>query len=76
MNWQRKCSSCDLRDGLAALVASWPGNGQNHSLSANEVLALFGNNSISDVAEQMNLDQISATSDLAGMIYELPDKLF
>ena len=59
--------------GLASLAQSWLGDGANSGISAQQILALFGDSQIGDFASQLNLDKSTATDGLAGMLPELID---
>jgi len=60
--------------GLANMVNSWLGDGQNEAMSADSILGIFGNDQISQFASQLNLDSSSAAEGLSNMIPDLLDK--
>ena len=60
--------------GLGALAASWLGDGGNMSVSAEQLIGLFGQGKIADFASNLGIDQGAATSGLTDMIPDLIDK--
>lgn len=47
--------------GLGALVSSWLGDGDNEGINSSQLLEMFGGEKISAFAQNLGLDQESAT---------------
>lgn len=60
--------------GLGALASSWLGDGNNESLSTQQLTDTLGQDKISNFASTLGMDTDSATSGLAAMIPQLMDK--
>jgi uncharacterized protein YidB (DUF937 family) len=59
--------------GFASLAQSWLGDGANSGISAQQLMSLFGESQIGNFASSLDLDLVSATQGLAGMLPELID---
>ncbi len=57
--------------GLADLAASWVGQGQNQSLSQDQVSNVFGNDMIADMASKFGIDSSLLTGQIAEYLPEL-----
>ncbi len=60
--------------GLASVLGSWLGDGDNDSISADQIKDLFGGNKISEFASQLNISEGQATESLADAVPQLVDK--
>lgn len=60
--------------GLGALAASWLGDGNNESLSTQQVADVFGQDKLSSFASNLGMNTESATNGLASMIPQVLDK--
>jgi len=60
-------------EGLASLAQTWLGDGANGGISAQRLGSLFGESRIGDFASSLDLDLVTATQGLAGMLPELID---
>lgn len=63
------------RNGLAEVVASWLGNGANRQVSAGEVHAALGEESLLSLATRLGIDVQHAAGLLAQMLPQVIDKL-
>ncbi len=61
-------------EGLASMVGSWLGDGDNSSMSISQVLSIFGQGKIQDFAQSLHLDTDTASKGLSDMLPELIDK--
>lgn len=59
------------QDGLGDLAASWVGQGQNQSLSADQVSSVFGNDMITEMASKFGIDSSMLTGQIAQYLPEL-----
>jgi len=57
--------------GLADLAASWVGQGQNQSLSQDQVSSVFGNDMITEMASKFGVDSGLLTGQIAEYLPEL-----
>ncbi len=57
--------------GLADVAASWVGQGQNQSLSQDQVSNVFGNDMIADMASKFGIDSSLLTGQIAEYLPEL-----
>jgi len=62
------------QNGLGEIVGSWLGNGENASISMDQVKDLLGSDKISEFASQLGLSEESAASALADALPEVVDK--
>jgi uncharacterized protein YidB (DUF937 family) len=61
-------------NGLGEIVGSWLGNGENASISMDQVTALLGSDKVSEFASQLGLSQESAATALADALPQVVDK--
>ncbi|HSI63962.1 MAG TPA: YidB family protein [Candidatus Saccharimonadia bacterium] len=61
--------------GLGDLIASWVGTGQNKSISADQIMEIFGKRNVQDVAAQAGTDAETAAGGIADVLPGLVDKL-
>lgn len=61
-------------NGLGAIVGSWLGQGENKSISPEEITTLLGADKVSEFASSLGLSQESAQSALAEVIPQMVDK--
>ena len=61
-------------DGLAGMVASWLGDGDNTVMSGNQVMDIFGQDKVSEFASKLNINEDTASNGLADMLPQLIDK--
>jgi uncharacterized protein YidB (DUF937 family) len=61
--------------GLAAAVSSWVGTGENHQISAENIMQVLGNGKVQQLAQQFGLDHNQFASQIAGMLPHVIDKL-
>lgn len=59
------------QNGLGDLAASWVGQGQNQSLSQDQVGSVFGNDMITDMAAKFGVDSSLLTGQIAQYLPEL-----
>ena len=60
--------------GLASMVASWLGDGENTAMSDSQVMDIFGQDKVSEFASKLNIDEGTASNGLADMLPQLIDK--
>ena len=60
--------------GLSGMVSSWLGDGDNDSMSSDQVKSLFGGEKLAGFAEKLGLDEGSALSGLKEVIPNMIDK--
>lgn len=60
--------------GMGSMAESWLGDGDNDSISGDQVKDLFGQDKISDMASQLNTDEGSLLDGLSDAIPQLMDK--
>lgn len=60
--------------GLENIVQSWLGDGQNDTISTDQITDFFGSGKISEFASQLGLGKSQATEGLARVIPQLLDK--
>ena len=61
-------------DGLASMVASWLGDGDNTAMSGSQVMDIFGQDQVSEFASKLNIDEDTASNSLADILPQLIDK--
>lgn len=61
-------------NGLGEIVGSWLGNGENKSISLEDITTLLGSDKISTFASQLGLSNESAAGALAEVIPQVVDK--
>ncbi len=59
--------------GLAGVAKSWLGDGDNESISADQVTSMFGSDKISEFASQLGLSNDEAAGGLADALPQLVD---
>lgn len=62
------------QNGLGEIVGSWLGNGENKSISTEQITTLLGADNIADFASQLGLSQESAAGALACAVPQVVDK--
>ncbi len=62
------------QNGLGEIVGSWLGNGENASISMDQITDLLGSDKISEFASQLGLSEESAKGALAEALPEVVDK--
>ncbi len=60
--------------GLGSVVESWLGDGDNESISADQVKELFGSEKVSEIASQLNTDEGSVLDGLSEALPQILDK--
>lgn len=60
--------------GLSDIVGSWLGDGDNKSISGQQVNDIFGSDRVNEFASSMNIDANSAQDQLAKLVPEMVDK--
>ena len=60
--------------GLASMVASWLGDGENTAMTGSQVMDIFGQDKVSEFASKLNIDEGTASNGLADMLPQLIDK--
>ena len=61
-------------NGLDTIVGSWLGNGENTSISMEQITELLGSEKVSEFASSLGLSNESAQSTLAEVIPQVVDK--
>ena len=62
------------QNGLGEIVGSWLGNGENRSISMDQISDLLGSDKVSEFASQLGLSDDSAKNALAEALPEVVDK--
>jgi len=62
------------QNGLGEIVGSWLGNGENASISLDQVKDLLGSDKISEFASQLGLSEESAAGALADALPQVVDQ--
>ena len=60
--------------GLASMVTSWLGDGDNTAMSGSQVMDIFGQDKVSEFASKLNIDEGTASNGLADILPQLVDK--
>ena len=60
--------------GLASVVSSWIGSGENAPVSGNQITEMFGQDKIAAFAQQLGISQESALSGLQAALPNVVDK--
>lgn len=60
--------------GLAAMAASWLGDGGNQSISASQIISVLGKSKMESFASQLGLNTDTAAKGLADVIPDVIDK--
>jgi len=61
-------------NGLGEIVGSWLGNGENKSISLEQITTLLGSDKVSAFAAQLGLSEESAAGALAEVVPQVVDK--
>lgn len=61
------------KNGLGEIVGSWLGNGENKSISIEQITILLGSEKVADFASELGLSQESAAGALAETIPQIVD---
>jgi uncharacterized protein YidB (DUF937 family) len=59
---------------LASMVGSWLGDGDNDSITGNNIIDALGSDKVASFASELGIDTNKASEGLAGMIPELINK--
>ena len=62
------------QNGLGEIVGSWLGNGENQSISVDQISDLLGSDKVSEFASSLGLSEESAKGALADVLPEVVDK--
>lgn len=62
------------KNGLGEIVGSWLGNGENKSISIEQITILLGSEKVADFASELGLSQESAAGALAETIPQIVDR--
>lgn len=62
------------QNGLGEIVGSWLGNGENKSISMDQVTELLGSDKVSEFASDLGLSEESAKSALADSLPQVVDQ--
>ena len=60
--------------GLASLASSWLGDSDNSPISSGQIMDLFGQSKIKNFADEIGIDEATASNGLSDMIPNLIDK--
>ncbi len=63
------------QSGLGEVAASWIGTGQNHPISADQLGGVLGSDTVSNMANQLGLNQGDLLGQLTQVLPQLVDKL-
>ena len=62
------------QNGLGEIVGSWLGNGENKSISIEQITTLLGSDKVADFASELGLSQESAAGALADALPQVVDQ--
>jgi uncharacterized protein YidB (DUF937 family) len=62
------------QNGLGEIVGSWLGNGENKSISIEQITTLLGSDNIASFASELGISQESATAALAEAVPQVVDQ--
>ncbi|MEA1952921.1 MAG: YidB family protein [Campylobacterota bacterium] len=62
------------QNGLGEIVGSWLGNGENKSISSNQITDLLGSDKVASFASELGLSEESAKNALADALPQVVDK--
>ncbi len=62
------------QNGLGEIVGSWLGNGENKSISIEQITTLLGSEKVAAFASELGLSQVSAAGALADAIPQVVDQ--
>ena len=60
--------------GLSDIVGSWLGDGENQTISGQQITDVLGSDKVNDFASSLNLDVNSAQDQLAELVPQMVDK--
>ena len=63
------------QNGMADIVGSWIGTGQNLPISADQIASAFGSGTLGNMASQLGLDPAQVSGQLAQMLPGIIDRL-
>ncbi len=62
------------QNGLGEIVGSWLGNGENKSISIEQITTLLGSDNVASFASELGISQESAANALAEAVPQVVDK--
>jgi len=62
------------QNGLGEIVGSWLGNGENKSISMDQITDLLGSEKVSEFASELNISEESAKGALADSLPQVVDR--
>lgn len=62
------------QNGLGEIVGSWLGNGENRSISMEQITTLFGSDNVASFASELGISQESASNALAQAVPQIVDQ--
>ena len=62
------------QNGLGEIVGSWLGNGENRSISMDQITDLLGSDKVSEFASELNISEESAKGALADSLPQVVDQ--
>ena len=62
------------QNGLGEIVGSWLGNGENKSISIEQITALLGSDNVASFASELGISQESAAGALSDALPQVVDK--
>lgn len=62
------------QNGLGEIVGSWLGNGENKSISMEQITVLLGSDKVSEFASRLGISQESAAGALADVLPQVVDQ--
>ncbi len=62
------------QNGLGEIVGSWLGNGENKSISMDQITDLLGSDKVSEFASELNISEESAKGALADSLPQVVDQ--
>ena len=62
------------QNGLGEIVGSWLGNGENKSISMDQITDLLGSDKVSEFASELNISEESAKGALADSLPQVVDR--
>jgi len=61
------------QSGLSGQVQSWVGKGSNHPIEASDIMKVFGNSRVAEIAQQLGINPELASSQIAEHLPKLID---
>jgi len=61
------------QSGLSSQVQSWVGKGSNHPIEASDIMKVFGNSRVAEIAQQLGINPELASSQIAEHLPKLID---